>query len=206
MKIGIINYGVGNILSIQNMLKKSGNKSEIFSDPEMINKYEKLILPGVGSFDYAMNKLINNSWINPLNHFVLEIRKPILGICLGMQLMCNRSEEGQVAGLTWINADVNKFNTKDNFNFKVPHMGWNSVKIKNTNSKLFESFNNLNKFYFVHSYFIKCTEINDISGITNYNGIDFVSSFNKENIYGVQFHPEKSHKYGLKLLENFAKI
>ena len=206
MKIGIINYGVGNILSIQNMLKKSGNKSEIFSNPEMINNYDKLILPGVGSFDFAMNKLINNSWINPLNYFALELKKPILGICLGMQLMCNRSEEGQISGLTWINGDVKKFKTNDNFNFKVPHMGWNSVKIENTNSKLFESFNDLNKFYFVHSYFIKCTDIKDISGITNYNDIEFVSSFNKENIYGVQFHPEKSHKYGLKLLENFAKI
>jgi glutamine amidotransferase len=206
MKIGIINYGVGNIASIQNMLKKSGNNSEIFSEPETIDKYDKLILPGVGSFDFAMNKLINNSWIMPLNYFALEIKKPILGICLGMQLMCNRSEEGQVTGLSWINAEVKKFKTDDNFNFKVPHMGWNSVKFENINSKFFESLNGLNKFYFVHSYFIECYEKKDISSITNYNGIEFVSSFNKENIYGVQFHPEKSHKYGLKLLENFAKI
>jgi len=205
MKIGIINYGVGNILSIQNMLKKSGNKAEIFSEPEMIYKYDKLILPGVGSFDFAMNKLINNSWINPLNVFTLEKKNPILGICLGMQLLCNSSEEGKVKGLSWINGEVKKFKTDEKFSLKVPHMGWNTVKFQK-DCKLFEDLNHVNKFYFVHSYFVECSEKNDITGITNYNGIEFVSSFNKDNVFGVQFHPEKSHKYGLKLLENFAKI
>lgn len=206
MKIGIINYGVGNIASIQNMLKKSGINSEIFSEPGEIDNYDKLILPGVGAFDYAMNQLIHNSWIMPLNHFVVEKKKPILGICLGMQLMCNRSEEGQVAGLSWINAEVKKFNTDNSFSFKVPHMGWNSVKVENTNSILFESLNDLNKFYFVHSYFIECFEKKDILSRTIYIDIDFISSFNKENIFGVQFHPEKSHIYGQKLLSNFAKL
>jgi len=206
MKIGIIDYGVGNILSIQNMLKKSGNKSEILSEPEMIDKFDKLILPGVGSFDFAMNKLINHSWVEPLSNFVLEKKKPILGICLGMQLLCNNSEEGQLKGLSWINANVKKFKTDDNFKLKVPHMGWNSVEVRNLNCKIYEELSGLNKFYFVHSYYVDCLENKDIIGVTKYNGSEFVSSFNKENIYGVQFHPEKSHRYGLKLLENFAEV
>jgi len=206
MKIGIIDYGVGNILSIQNMLKKSGNKSEILSEPEMIDKFDKLILPGVGSFDFAMNKLINHSWVEPLSNFALEKKKPILGICLGMQLLCNNSEEGQLKGLSWINANVKKFKTDDNFKLKVPHMGWNSVEVRNLNCKIYEELSGLNKFYFVHSYYVDCLENKDIIGVTKYNGSEFVSSFNKENIYGVQFHPEKSHRYGLKLLENFAEV
>lgn len=206
MKIGILNFGIGNVTSIQNMLKKVGYESQLISAPTRLNDFDKVILPGVGSFDYAMSLLNLNSWLDELNKFVLIDEKPILGICLGMQLMCKSSEEGKLPGLSWIDAHLKKFSTSSNFQFKVPHMGWNNVKVKAGNSDLFKELEENNRFYFVHSYYVESHEKAYVSSITNYNEIDFVSSFQNENIFGVQFHPEKSHKFGLKLLDNFTKI
>ncbi len=206
IKIGILNFGIGNVTSIQNMLKKVGYESQLISNPTRLNDFDKVILPGVGSFDYAMSLLNLNSWLDELNKFVLIDEKPILGICLGMQLMCKSSEEGKLPGLSWIDAHLKKFSTSSNFQFKVPHMGWNNVKLKAGNSDLFKELEENNRFYFVHSYYVESHEKAYVSSITNYNEIDFVSSFQNENIFGVQFHPEKSHKFGLKLLDNFTKI
>ncbi|MDP2388233.1 MAG: imidazole glycerol phosphate synthase subunit HisH [Bacteroidota bacterium] len=202
--IVIIDYGIGNLASVQNMLKKINVKDVIISgDIDVVSKAEKLILPGVGSFDAGMNNLLNSGLIDTLNKKVLEEKVPILGICLGMQLMTLRSEEGSKKGLGWINAETLKFSFPSDSIFKIPHMGWNYISITKANPLI--DLNSKNKFYFVHSYYVKCAHEDEIIGTTNYN-IEFTSFFNLNNIYGVQFHPEKSLKFGMKLLENFSKL
>jgi glutamine amidotransferase len=203
--ITIINYNAGNIKSIQNMLKRIGAKSCISSNVEEIEQAEKLILPGVGHFDYGMSNLKQFGLINVLNKKVLEDKVPLLGICLGAQLLGNGSEEGTEKGLGWIDMDVVKFDKeKMTDDLKIPHMSWNEILIKKS-SKLLEGLNNESRFYFVHSFHMKCNDEKDILTNTNY-GYEFTSAVEKENIFGVQFHPEKSHKFGMKLLENFVKI
>lgn len=203
--ITIIDYGLGNLGSIKNMLKKIGVVSEITNDTTKIKTATKLILPGVGSFDDGMNNLSNLDLIDILNHKVLVDKIPILGICLGMQLMLNSSEEGNSVGLNWINGKAIKF--PDFFYNKkllVPHMGWNSVSVVKKN-KIFTDTNLDYRFYFVHSYFVDLNSNTETIGQTEY-GQSFTSSFNKDNIFGVQFHPEKSHRYGMDLLRSFSKI
>lgn len=198
--ITIIDYGMGNLGSIANMIKKVGHKSIITSDIEEIKKARKLILPGVGAFDNGMKHLKDSGLIEVLNKKVLIEKTPILGICLGMQLMTNSSEEGKLAGLGWIDAQAKKFVSDE---LKIPHMGWNIVKHKKT-SKLFDENGTEKRFYFVHSYCVSCNNKDDILTTTPY-GHDFISSFEKENIIGVQFHPEKSHKFGMNLIRNFVE-
>lgn len=201
--IQIIDYGLGNTGSIFNMLKKIGVESEIVDNPIKLNDGSKYILPGVGSFDNGMKLLKNNNWIEKLNELIILKKNPILGICLGMQLMTKSSEEGIIPGLSWIDADVKKFSFKDN-NLKIPHMGWNNINpIKN--NKLFYKLNNQSRFYHVHSYYVLLNDSSNEIALTNYSK-EFTSSFQKDNIFGVQFHPEKSHKYGMQLLSNFSKI
>lgn len=201
--IQIIDYGLGNTGSIFNMLKKIGIKSEIIDNPLKLNDGSKYILPGVGSFDNGMELLKKNNWIEKLNELIILKKNPILGICLGMQLMTKSSEEGIIPGLSWIDADVKKFSFKDN-NLKIPHMGWNNINpIKN--NKLFYKLNNQSRFYHVHSYYVLLNDSSNEIASTNYSK-EFTSSFQKDNIFGVQFHPEKSHKYGMQLLSNFSKI
>lgn len=195
----IVNYGLGNIGSIYNMLKRIGIESQISNNPLELKQATKIILPGVGSFDAGMTNLKKLGWIEPLNERIFIDKTPILGICLGMQLMTLQSEEGDLPGLGWINAETIRF--KLHSKLKVPHMGWNEVN--NTKSDLFLGIENP-RFYFVHSYHVRCNRVMDIAAFASYE-IDFVASFKYENIYGVQFHPEKSHKFGMKLLENFAK-
>ena len=199
--ICIIDYGVGNIGSIKNMIKKIGYESIVSSDKEVIQQADKLILSGVGSFDYAIDKLQELNLFNIIDDEVRIKRKPILGICLGMQLMTNGSDEGKEKGFGWIDAYVHKFEIN---NLKVPHMGWNIIKIEK-NSDLSHNLYYENRFYFVHSYYVQCKNKEDILFTTDY-GVDFVSGFVKDNIFGVQFHPEKSHKFGKKLLENFCSL
>lgn len=199
--ITIVDYKVGNLGSIQNMLKKIGAKSEITSDPVKLKFAEKIILPGVGAFDSGVDSLKKYNLWDVLNEKVLVEKKPILGICLGSQLLCNSSEEGKQKGLGWIDAQVKKFNFNDRC-FKVPHIGWNYTDLRK-NSKLFKDMYEDPKFYFVHSYYMS---VDDNSGLTKTNySFDFDSAIEKDNIMGVQFHPEKSHKYGMKLLENFVR-
>jgi imidazole glycerol-phosphate synthase subunit HisH len=201
--ITIVNYGMGNLGSVLNMFKRIGVQAKISSNSSEIEQAQKLLLPGVGSFDAAM-ELINNSGLLPiLNYKAKEEKIPILGICLGMQLLTNGSEEGVLPGLRWIDADTKKFKFEDN-NLKVPHMGWNFIQPKNS-SPLLENLNNHSKFYFVHSYFVQCKNSDNVLASTQY-GIDFHSIIQHQNIFGAQFHPEKSHKYGMQLLTNFSKI
>lgn len=197
--IVIVDYGVGNLGSIHNMIKKLGYKSIVSSSLDDIRQADKLILPGVGSFDIAMKNLNNLGMIDILNEKVLIQKTPILGICLGMQLLTKGSEEGQIKGLGYIDAYATKF---DNSNLIVPHMGWNIVNIQKDNA-LFDNTKE-NRFYFVHSYSVSCSNQSDILTTTNYGKV-FVSSFLKENIIGAQFHPEKSHKFGMKFFKVFLE-
>lgn len=200
--ISIINYGLGNLGSIKNMLKKIGFDSIIINSPEELKQATKIILPGVGSFDTGMKNLLEGGWIKPLNDKVLIDKTPVLGICLGMQLMCRGSEEGSLEGLNWIEADVKKFKFEDK-SIKVPHMGWNFC-FPEKDSKLLNDTLTDRRYYFVHSYFVSNDNEQDTLFKSNY-GINFTSAFEKNNIIGMQFHPEKSHKFGLSILKNFVE-
>jgi len=201
--IYIIDYDSGNVGSVYNMLKKIGAETQVIEKTN-VNKFpKKLILPGVGSFDNGINNLESFGWVDFLNNLVLKKNIKILGICLGMQMMTKSSEEGKKNGLGWIDGSVKKFYFKDNL-IKIPHMGWNSV-ITKQNSKLFIDLMKNPRFYHVHSYYVRLNNIDYEIAKTNYH-FEFTSAFQKDNIYGVQFHPEKSHKYGMQLLRNFSKI
>ncbi len=202
--ITIVDYGLGNLASIKNMLKKIHISSVITSDPNLIANSTKLILPGVGSFDFGMEQLKQLDLISILNQKVLIEKTPILGICLGMQLLTKRSEEGVLSGLGWIDAETLKFDFPSHENLKVPNMGWNEVSIQKK-SRLTQNLENNSRFYFVHSYYVKCNIEEDTLLKTNY-GIEYTCAIEKENIFGVQFHPEKSHKFGMHILNNFSKI
>jgi len=199
-----INYGMGNLGSILNMLKKIGAPAIISSDAKEIQKADKLILPGVGSFDNGMKNLDALGFIPVLQEKVLHQKTPILGICLGMQLMTKNSEEGKLPGLGWIDAETIRFKHDPSSSLKVPHMGWNSVSIAK-DSPLFKEMYPDPRFYFVHSFHAVCYKTTDVLA-TSHFGYDFVSAFQRDNIMGVQFHPEKSHKYGMRLLKNFAEL
>ncbi len=202
--ITIIDYGLGNLGSIKNMLKKIGAASEITRDLDIIANATKLILPGVGAFDNGMQNLKDFSLFDLLNKKVIEQKVPILGICLGMQLMTKSSEEGILPGFGWIDAETIKFKfDAAGKKFPVPHMGWELVNQKKE-SKLMQNMFTGPRFYFVHSYFVRSNQASDVLLTTNY-GKDYVSGFEKNNIIGVQFHPEKSHKFGMCLLKNFVE-
>lgn len=200
--IAIIDYGMGNLGSVKRKLDRIGVDSVITSNPEEIRNSSKLILPGVGHFGNAVNELKVRGLWDILNQEVLISKKPILGICLGMQLMAKSSEEGNGEGLGWFDADVVRFRVKDTLKYKVPHMGWNQVVLKKP-SQLFAGVDPDQGFYFVHSYHLKCKDVTDILNETVYE-YPFVSAIQKDNIYGVQYHPEKSHEAGEQLLRNFA--
>jgi len=203
--IVIVDYGMGNIGSVQNMLNYLKIDAKISNDPSTIEKADKIILPGVGSFDKGMKNLESKGFIKVLRKRVLADKVPVLGVCLGMQLLTNTSEEGSLQGLGWIHAKTVKFKFKDeNKKLKIPHMGWNTADVKN-NSSLFEGMPEESRFYFVHSYHVVCEDKSNILTTTNY-GYEFVSSIQNKNMVGVQFHPEKSHKFGMKIYQNFAKM
>lgn len=203
--ITLIDYGVGNIFAFQNVYKRLDIPTKIAKTAADLDDAQKLILPGVGAFDYAMAQLNNSGMRNKLDELVLEKKIPIIGICVGMQMMGNRSDEGTSEGLKWIDADILKFDEGlIQQRTKLPHMGWNDVSpIKE--QPLFEGLEQEAIFYFLHSFYFKCNNAVDSIAISDY-GIPFTSALNSNNVYGIQFHPEKSHQYGEKLLHNFAKL
>ncbi len=203
--IVIVDYKMGNIGSVLNMLKRIGADAIITADPREIEKADKLILPGVGAFNTGMRHLHESNLLSVLNEKALARRTPTLGICLGMQLLTQRSEEGDLPGLGWIDGYTAKFRFNgDHGHLKIPHMGWNTVKIDRGNS-LFRGLEEEARFYFVHSYSVVCERDEDVLAWTHH-GEDFVAAVQRENIMGTQFHPEKSHKYGMRLLKNFAEL
>lgn len=202
--IVIVDYGMGNLGSILNMLRKAGADAVISSSEADIEAADKLILPGVGAFDSGMRNLAERGLIQLLNRKVIEGGTPIMGICLGMQLFTKKSEEGSLPGLGWINAGTKKFRFVAGSPLKVPHMGWNVINIKRQ-SYIFSDMYEEPRFYFVHSYYVSCADEDDVLATTNH-GIDFVSALQSGNVIGVQFHPEKSHKFGLRLLKNYAGL
>lgn len=200
----IVDYGIGNLASVLNMFKKVGVKEVCISnDLNVISKASKIILPGVGSFDVGMENLEKSNFISVLNQKALVEKIPVLGICLGMQLLTKRSEEGIKKGLGWIDAETIKFNLNPDLKLKVPHMGWNYIKVQQPN--LLVDMSSKNRFYFVHSYYVKCMDEKQ-SLATCCFGTDFTCMVNKDNVFGTQFHPEKSLKFGMTLLANFAKL
>ena len=204
--IVVVDYGMGNVGSIANMLKRVGADALVSSQAHDIERAEKLILPGVGAFDSAMERINGSGLRAALDRRVVADKVPVLGICLGMQLLTHTSEEGELPGLGWIAARTVAFRGRVDPRLKSPHMGWNLV-VLHTPSPLTTGLDTLvePRFYFVHSYFIECDDSNVGILRTTY-GVTYDSAIQRGNIYGVQFHPEKSHRFGMRLLENFAKL
>jgi glutamine amidotransferase len=202
--IVIINYGMGNLNSVKKKLARLGTDAIISNHASDIASADKLILPGVGHFQKAVENLKQMHLWENLNETVLVKKKPILGICLGMQLMALHSEEGNAEGLGWFDANVVKFQVSDYIKHKVPHTGWNQIN-KLKESRLMKDLPDLSEFYFVHSFHYKCNNRSDILNETDYE-YKFTSAVEKENIFGVQYHPEKSHDIGEKLLNNFINL
>lgn len=201
--IAIINYGSGNIQAITDIYGRHRVPHFIASRPEELRLADKLLLPGVGAFDQAMNDLEKSGLRAALDEAVLKDRKPILGICVGMQLLAERSEEGSAPGLGWIKGSVIRFDhTTFHQATHLPHMGWNTVSPVHTDP-LFDGVDLTTGYYFLHSYYFRCDSSADVLAQTDY-GVRFASGVRRGNIYGVQFHPEKSHHAGVQLLRNFA--
>lgn len=201
--ISILDYKCGNIGSIKNMLRRVGfDQTIVTSSPEEIANSAALILPGVGSFDSGMTNLSNLGMVDILNDFVINKGKPALGVCLGMQLLFDGSDEGKSPGLGWIPGRCKKF-SQDKANIRVPHMGWNSVEVTEGSRMFANQFDNPS-FYFVHSYHAVCEDESHVSGWTTH-GYRFASAVERDNIWGAQFHPEKSHKFGMKLMKAFVE-
>lgn len=198
----IVNYGVGNLSSVQNMLLKAGAKSSISCDPKEILAADKLLLPGVGHFDYGMKMLNQSGLRDTLDRYALDLRRPVLGICLGAQILGLGSEEGDMPGLGWI--DMHCRRLPQATGIRVPHMGWNGLSLKRP-SALFANADADARYYFVHSYYMDCADDADVVG-TCHHGIDFTCAVQRANVFGTQFHPEKSLRHGLALMRAFMEM
>ena len=203
--ITLVNYGLGNIQAFANIYNRLNIPVFIANTHDELARADKIILPGVGAFDWAMTKLNESGMRGCLDDIVIVRRRPVLGVCVGMQMMARRSEEGLLEGLGWIDAEVRKFD-EAGFTQKtyLPHMGWNDAQPKRTEC-LFRGLDTDARFYFLHSYYFVCNNPDDVIATTSY-GIKYASAVAKNNIYGIQFHPEKSHSNGIQLLHNFAKL
>ena len=201
MSIVIVNYGLGNLAAIKNMLRKLGHDSVISSDVDVIAGAGKLIIPGVGAFGKGMENIKSMNLLDVLNKKALNEKVPVLGICLGMQLLTSHSEEGNVNGLNWIPLQTKKFVFSQEQKLTIPHMGWTDVEYK-PNHWLFKGYTEQPRFYFAHSYYVEYTPAYSVAEAVY--GFKFACAIEHENIVGVQFHPEKSHRFGLNLLNNFA--
>lgn len=203
--ITIIDYGLGNINAFVNVYTKLNIPVRVARTADEVLSAGKLILPGVGSFDYAMTLLNNSGLRSAVEKKVVEERTPVIGICVGMQMMAESSDEGVLPGLGWIKGKVRLFDeSKISFKTKLPHMGWNNI-IPVTNQGLLNGLDNDSRFYFLHSYYFECSDQANVLATTEY-GIRYACAVKSENVYGVQFHPEKSHSNGVLLLENFSKL
>lgn len=203
--IGIIDYGLGNINAFLNIYKRLHIEAKALHSEEDFEGVTKLILPGVGAFDHAMTSFNSSGMRDISEDYVLQKGIPVIGICVGMQMLARSSDEGKLMGLGWIDGQVRKFDeTKIKFTTRLPHMGWNDVDV-DKDSLIFKGFTGYTKFYFLHSYYMECNDLKQSIAESEY-GIRFTCGVNAKNIYGVQFHPEKSHDFGVNLLENFSKI
>lgn len=202
--IVVVDYGMANVGSVLNMLRKAGAPAVATAERDAIAAAERMILPGVGAFDSAMRRLNELGLVDVLNEVAVRRRVPTLGICLGMQLMLEGSDEGQLPGLGWIRGRARRFTAADmGGDLRVPHMGWNELSLHKP-SRLFAGAEGPQRFYFVHSFRAVCEDPGDVLAETTY-GCDFVSAMERDNVAGVQFHPEKSHRFGLRLLKAFAE-
>jgi glutamine amidotransferase len=204
MNVDVLDYGLGNIGSVIRMVEKVGGSAKPIKNPEEIRRSDKIILPGVGHFDHGISQLVERRLLESLEERVVQQGIPIMGICLGMQLLCNRSEEGFLPGLGYVNADVRKFQLLPDLKIKIPHMGWNSVSVTRRNS-LIELTNEELRFYFVHSYYVE-PKSSDLAIMKTSHGLEFCAAFQSDNIFGVQFHPEKSHRFGMALMKSFVDL
>lgn len=203
--ITIIDYGLGNIRAFANVYERLNIKTKLAHTADDLKDAKKIILPGVGSFDHAITLLNNSGMRDALDKLVMVDKVPVVGICLGMQIMAKSSDEGKQAGLGWIDGVVKLFDsTTISYKTHYPHMGWNSIQPLKK-SKILTDIDNESRFYFLHSYYFVCNNLEEVLATTDY-GITYASAVCKENIYGIQFHPEKSHSNGVKLLKNFALI
>lgn len=204
--IAVLDYGMGNSAAVLNMVRIAGAQAYVCSSPNDLEEASAILLPGVGAFDNGMDKLKNSGFLDVLEKKVIQEKKPFLGICLGMQLLFKKSEEGRLEGLGWLDGDVTKFDFADlalSRPFKVPHMGWNLVMPNNFDC-LYAGLEEEARFYFVHSYHVNCENPLDVLAISRY-GYEFTCSVHRENIWGAQFHPEKSHQFGIRFFKNFLK-
>jgi imidazole glycerol-phosphate synthase subunit HisH len=201
--IVIVDYGAGNLRSVQRKFERVGANVHVTADLNTIMSADKLVLPGVGHFANGVRKLKESGIWDVLNTKVLVKKTPIFGICLGMQLMAKSSEEGNAEGLGWFDAEVVRFKVSDRLAHKVPHMGWNDVSVQK-DSLLFDQVPPQAMFYFVHSYVVRCNRDSDALAMTTYD-YPFASAIERDNIFGTQFHPEKSHDWGEQLIRNFTE-
>lgn len=201
--ITIVDYGVGNVGAVANMFSKIGARARVASNPKELLTAQGILVPGVGHFDAGMRRLRDGGFVEPLNELVLGKKIPTLGICLGMQMFSRSSEEGSLPGLGWLAADTKKFVFPPGDPRVIPHMGWSDTFAEKKG--LFESFETVPRFYYVHSYHVVCDRPEDVAATCKY-GLEFTSSIRHGNLYGTQFHPEKSHRYGMTLLKSFVGI
>lgn len=199
----MIDYGCGNLASVVNMIQHVGGEARIIRTPDQLEDAAKLILPGVGAFDHGIDSLRRGGWVTPLEEAVHERQVPIMGICLGMQLLTRGSEEGREAGLGWIDAQARRFRPGD-ARLKVPHMGWNEVR-QVRGDELLPASASPRRFYFVHAYRVECADPADVLLECEY-GETFAAAFRRANIWGFQFHPEKSHRFGMELFRHFLDV